>query len=121
MANASIARLYFFLVVTILMICGCATTSTTSINANTNDPGGTIHVFYNSPNGREYTELGVVTTQTGQTIFHDRSVEGMINKLKIEAEKMGADAIIIRSAIEGIWGINGFDRGKAQGITIKFK
>jgi hypothetical protein len=50
----------------------------------------------------------------------------MINKLKAEAAKMGADAIIVRSATEGTWGLKGggntgFDRGNAQAVAIKFK
>lgn len=68
----------------------------------------------------------MVTTQTGQTIFHDRSAAGMIEKLKSEAAKLGADAIIVRSANEGTWSLKGgghagFDRGNAQAVAIKFK
>jgi len=88
--------------------------------------GNTIQVFYSPPTDREYTELGLVTTQTGQTIFHDRSAAGMIEKLKAEAAKMEADAIIVRSANEGTWGLKGggntgIDRGNAQAVAIKFK
>ncbi|WP_218951113.1 hypothetical protein [Desulfoluna butyratoxydans] len=83
-------------------------------------------MFYSPPTDREYVELGLVTTQTGQTIFHDRSAEGMIEKLKEEAAKLGADAVIVRSANEGTWGLKGggttgFDRGNAQAVAIKFK
>jgi len=122
--NALGNRVLILLVFAALAIVGCAKTTTTS---NTdNGSGSSIQVFYSEPADRAYTELGLVTTQTGQTIFHDRSAEGMINKLKIEAEKMGADAIIVRSANEGTWGLKGggntgFDRGNAQGIAIKFK
>jgi hypothetical protein len=50
----------------------------------------------------------------------------MINKMKAEAAKMGADAIIVRSANEGTWGAKGggntgFERGNAQAVAIKFK
>lgn len=51
--------------------------------------------------------MGLITTQTGQTILHDRSAEGMINKLKDQAAQMGADAIIAHSANEGTWGVKG--------------
>ena len=97
----------------------CEKTTTTHINPQgtaapkstaapmTAAPVKDVQVFYSMqslPPDRPYKELGLVTTQTGQTIFHDRSAEGMINKLKAEAAKMGADAIIVRSANEGTWG-----------------
>ena len=124
MINLVRNRLLFVLVSSVLILTGCAKTTTTTTNAE-NGPGSTVQVFYSEPTDRAYTELGLVTTQTGQTIFHDRSAEGMINKLKIEAEKMGADAIIVRSANEGTWGLKGggntgFERGNAQGVAIKF-
>lgn len=112
------------IVASLLLIGGCAKTTTTN-TSEVNGTGSSVQVLYSEPTDRKYTELGLVTTQTGQTIFHDRSAEGMITKLKIEAEKMGADAIIVRSANEGTWGLKGggntgFDRGNAQGVAIKF-
>lgn len=84
-----------------------------------------VQVFYSPPADRKYIEIGLVTTQTGQFIWNDRSAQGMIDKLKAEAAKMGADAIIVRSANEGTWGFTGgghagFSRGNAQGVAIKF-
>ena len=109
----------------LLIMMSCAKTTTTTVNADSS-VANAIQVFYNPPTDREYTELGLVTTQTGQTIFHDRSAAGMIEKLKAEAGRMGADAIIVRSANEGTWGLKGggntgFDRGNAQAVAIKFK
>ena len=108
-----------------LGIISCAKTTTTAINAES-AAANSIQVFYSPPTDREYTELGLITTQTGQTIVHDRSAAGMIEKLKAEAVKMGADAIIVRSVNEGTWGLKGggntgFERGNAQAVAIKFK
>ena len=43
-----------------------------------------------------------------------------------KAAGVGADAIIVRSANEGTWGVKGggntgFERGNAQAVAIKFK
>jgi hypothetical protein len=116
---------FFILLIMALGVTSCAKTRTTTVNPENSAASG-IQVFYSEPTDREYTELGLVTTQTGQTIFHDRSAEGMIEKLKVEAKKLGADAIIVRSANEGTWGLKGggntgFDRGNAQAVAIKFK
>jgi len=108
------------------MAVACAKTTSTPINPAASSAGKGAQVFYSPPTDRPYTELGLVTTQTGQTIFHDRSAEGMIAKLQAAAAKMGADAIIVRSANEGTWGMKGgghtgFERGNAQAVAIKFK
>jgi hypothetical protein len=110
----------------ILGFTACVKTTSTTVNPQNSGGAGDVQVFYSPPTDREYTELGLVTTQTGQTILHDRSAEGMIEKLKAEAGKMGADAIIVRSANEGTWGLKGggntgFERGNAQAVAIKFK
>lgn len=114
------------LLAAVLGLSACVKTTTTPVNPQTSGAAGAVQVFYSPPTDREYTELGLVTTQTGQTIFHDRSAEGMIKKLQDQAAKMGADAIIVRSANEGTWGLKGggnagFERGNAQAVAIKFK
>ena len=108
------------------VMLACTKTSVTPMNPENSTSVGSVQVFYSPPTDREYIELGLVTTQTGQTIFHDRSAEGMIRKLQNEAARMGADAIIVRSANEGTWGLKGggntgFERGNAQAVAIKFK
>ena len=70
-----------------------ATPGATTVANNENSAYSAIEVLYSPPTDREYTELGLVTTQTGQTIFHDRSAEGMIEKLRAEAAALGADAV----------------------------
>ncbi len=65
-------------------LTSCVKTTTTNVNPDNSATGG-VQVFHSPPTDHEYTELGLVTTQTGQTIFHDRSAQGMINKLKAEA------------------------------------
>ena len=127
MNTLSYKQLFIIIIVIgFLGITSCAKTTTTPVNSQNTGEEGDVLVLYSPPTDREYTEIGLVTTQTGQTIFHDRSAEGMINKLKAEAAKIGADAIIVREANEGTWGLKGggntgFDRGNAQAVAIKFK
>ena len=114
------------LLTAVVGLTACVKTTATRSPQGSAAGSADVQVFYTAPTDREFTEIGLVTTQTGQTIFHDRSAEGMINKLKIEAAKMGADAIIVRSANEGTWGLKGggntgFERGNAQAVAIKFK
>ena len=114
------------LLAAVAQLTACAKTTTTPVNPETTSGQGGVQVFYSPPTGRAYTELGIVTTQTGQTIFHDRSASGMIRKMQDRAAKMGADAIIVRDVNEGTWGLKGggntgFDRGNAQAIAIKWK
>ena len=114
------------LLVLSLGLTACVKTTTTPVNSQNPAAAGGVQVFYSPPTDRAYSELGLVTTQTGQTLFHDRSAEGMIKKLKAEAVKLGADAIIVRSTKEGSWGLKGggntgFERGNAEAVAIKFK
>ena len=118
--------LHFALLMTVVGLSACAKTTTTVKPTTTADVGQEVQVFYSAPADREYTELGLVTTQTGQLIWHDRSADGMITTLKAEAAKLGADAIIVRSVNEGTWGLKGggntgFERGNAQAVAIQFK
>ena len=110
-------------IVSTLLFVGCA--KTTTVTNQSEVTSHSVEVFYSPPTERTYTELGMINTQTGQTIFHDRSNEGMVKKLQDEAEKLGADAIIVRASKEGTWGVKGggttgFERGHAEAIAIKF-
>ena len=116
----------FVLLVFTAGLTACAKTTTTTHTAPTDPAAAAVQVLYSPPTDRPYKELGLVTTQTGQSVFHDRSAEGMIQKLQQEALKLGADAIIVRDVKEGSWGLKGggttgFDRGNADAIAIKFQ
>ena len=80
-----------------------------------------VEVLYSQPT-KPLKELGLVTAQTGRTVFHGRSADGMIERMREKAAEMGADAIIIRNATDGQWagGNDGFQRGQADGIAIRW-
>jgi len=107
-------------------LSACVKTTTTTQAAPVDPAAAAVQVLYSPPTDRPYTELGLVSTQTGQTVFHDRSAQAMIQKLQQEAARLGADAIIVRGMKEGTWGLKGggttgFDRGNADAVAIKFK
>ena len=91
-------------------LSACVKTTTTT-QAAADPAAAAVQVLYSPPTDRPYTELGLVSTQTGQTVFHDRSAQGMIAKLQQEAARLGADAIIVRDMKEGAWGLKGAKAG----------
>ncbi|MEH0739893.1 hypothetical protein H4F05_00100 [Vibrio cholerae] len=110
----------FIIGLSMLSLIGCAKTSVTSVDSDTG-----VDVLYSVPANISYEEIGLVTTQTGQTLLHDRSNEGMIRKLQDKALKLGADAIIVNSLSESSWGFTGdnstgFEKGKATAIAIRY-
>jgi hypothetical protein len=113
----------FKIIITVIfaaIISACAKTTVISDQAISS-----VEVLYTQPTDRSYKELGLVSTQTGQTIFHDKSNEGMILKLQEKAHELGADAIIVSSLDESTWGFKGdnstgFDKGKAVAVAIQY-
>ena len=75
-----------------LFFLGCA--KTTTVTNQSEVTSHSVEVFYNPPTDRTYTELGIINTQTGQTIFHDKSNEGMVKKLQDEAEEQLASNVV---------------------------
>jgi hypothetical protein len=55
--------------IAVFLMVACTKTTSTPINPENTTSISTVQVFYSPPTDREYTELGLVTTQTGQTIF----------------------------------------------------
>ncbi|MDC7231972.1 MAG: hypothetical protein PQJ58_01975 [Spirochaetales bacterium] len=110
----------FFSIFIAALFMGCASTASTVAGQV-----GNIEVLYSAPE-KDYEELGLVTTQTGQTIFHKKSADDIIMKLSEEAAAMGADAIIIRTVKEGKLGFKGdglstgYDRGYGEALAIRF-
>lgn len=109
----------FVLVLAMFALSGCAKTTVVE-----NEFSDQIKVLYEPPVGSNYKELGLITMTTGQTIFHDYSGPGIIKAMTKDAVKLGADAIIIRSVVEGYWGFKGegtgIHSGSGEALAIKF-
>ncbi|WP_253825823.1 hypothetical protein [Vibrio sp. RE86] len=118
LSNAKFTRL-MVLALAMFTLGGCAKTTVVE-----NEFSDQIEVLYEPPVGSNYKELGLITMTTGQTIFHDYSGPGIIKAMTKDAVKLGADAIIIRSVIEGHWGFKGegtgIHSGSGEALAIKF-
>lgn len=122
MKNIKSILLSITVILSIFFISGCASSSVTTINKDITQTAG-LKVLYSAPD-QEYEELGLVTVQTGQTIFHGKDAEFIINSLAEKAGTLGADAIIVSTVQEGKWGLKGdgtgYDRGFGEAIAIRF-
>ncbi len=81
-----------------------------------------VDVLSEFPTDRPYEEVALLDAKGGQHTFADRSTAGVVEQLKQEARKVGADAVVIRSSESGNynWGQGGWDRAKADAVGIRY-
>jgi hypothetical protein len=81
-----------------------------------------VEVLTDFPTDRAYEDVALLDAKGGQHTFADRSTAGVVEQLKAEARKVGADAVVIRSTEGGQynWGQGGWDRAKADAVAIRF-
>ncbi|WP_018969559.1 hypothetical protein [Rubritalea marina] len=85
-----------------------------------------VTIYEEAPKGRAYEVLGEVSGKSSDKIVLGGSEDIMMAHLQVQAKKMGADAIIMKSLEKGFLGIKkGSDRGmhpsSATATAIKFK
>ncbi|GAM53936.1 hypothetical protein JCM19231_3456 [Vibrio ishigakensis] len=106
------------------LVFATALTGCTQTNVVQTAPASSVQVLYSEPSSQNYQELGLITTTTGQTIFAKRSSADIIANMQGQASKLGADAIIVRSVVEGTWGLQGegtgFSKGSGEALAIKY-
>lgn len=125
MINNGYARFNFVLVLALgsLLLGGCAKMGVTTLKHYPPRAGDyPIEVITSAPSDKKYEEIALLDAKGGQHIFADRSTSGVIEQLKAEARKVGADAIIVRSTERGTynWGQGGFDRARADAVAIRY-
>jgi hypothetical protein len=106
-----------------LLLGGCAKSSSTVLKAYPPRADDyPIEVLSAPPTDKKFEEVALIDAKGAQHTFADRSTAGVIEQLKAEARKVGADAIVIRSTEGGNynWGQGGWDRAKADAIAIRF-
>ena len=83
-----------------------------------------VEILASEPKDREFEDVCMITATGGQTIANPKKGSGLFEKIKTDARKCGADAIIIRSSEDQTWKPlrGGIDQGaKAQAVAIRYK
>ncbi len=117
------SRLLFFVLLATFGVAGCAKTSSAVLKTYPAQAADhPIDVLSEFPSDRQYEQIALLDARGGQHTFADRSTAGVIEQLKEEARKVGADAVVIRSTGGGNynWGQGGWDRAKADAVAIKY-
>ncbi|UCG87741.1 MAG: hypothetical protein JSW71_04105 [Gemmatimonadota bacterium] len=107
----------------VVAVGGCAKSSSTVLMVYPGYPEDhPIEVLADFPTDRQYEEVALIDAKGAQHTFADRSTAGVVEQLKVEARKVGADAIVIRSTERGNynWGQGGWDRAKADAVAIRY-
>jgi hypothetical protein len=71
-----------------------------------------IDVLASPPRDRDYEDLCMINAKGGQTIFNAKTSGDLIEAMKKDARKCGADAIILGSTEDRSW--RPFDQGLTQ-------
>jgi len=83
-----------------------------------------IEILASQPKDRKFEDLCLITATGGHTIFSAKKGSKLFEKMKKDARKCGADAIIVRSSEDQTWKPlrGGIDQGaKAQAVAIRYK
>ncbi|MFA6543088.1 MAG: hypothetical protein WCS99_01600 [Limisphaerales bacterium] len=86
---------------TSLLLCGCASSTTTPISGGNTAPTtvDSIEVLFDPPS-RPYKTIGLVTVSTGSIGAKDSVIQ---REFRSAAAKLGADAVIVESLPAGIF------------------
>lgn len=82
-----------------------------------------IEVLASKPEDRKHEDLCIINAKGGQTIFNAKNASDLIEVMKKDARKCGADAIVIRSSEDRTWqatGGGGFEQAKSSVLAIRF-
>lgn len=81
-----------------------------------------VEVLASKPEDRKHEDLCIINAKGGQTIFNAKNASGLIEQMKKDARKCGADAIIIRNSEDRTWQATGggFEQAKSSVLAIRF-
>jgi len=80
-----------------------------------------IEILASKPEDRKHEDLCIINAKGGQTIFNAKNSSDLLDKIKEDARKCGADAIIIRDSEDRTWQVTGgFEQAKSSVLAIRF-
>jgi len=81
-----------------------------------------IDVLASPPKDREYEDVCVINAKGGQTVFNAKTSGDLINAMKKDARKCGADAIILASTEDRAWKPlqGGVTQSKSSVLAIRY-
>jgi hypothetical protein len=82
-----------------------------------------IEILGSKPTDRKHEDVCIINAKGGQTIFNAKDSSDLLEKIKQDARKCGADAIIIRSSEDRTWKASeggGFEQAKSSELAIRF-
>jgi len=65
--------------------------------------GAVVEVLGEEPKEQKYEAVCLITATGGHTIFNSKKGSDLIRKMKEDARKCGADALVIRSSEDQTW------------------
>jgi hypothetical protein len=82
-----------------------------------------VTILASEPKDRAFEELCLLSATGGQTIKNAKTGAELLEKMKVEARKCGADAMIVRSMSDQTWKPlrGGIDQGaRAEAVAIRY-
>ena len=80
-----------------------------------------IEILGSKPEDRKHEDLCIINAKGGQTIFNAKNSSDLFDKIKEDARKCGADAVIIRDSEDRTWqATGGFEQAKSSVLAIRF-
>ena len=80
-----------------------------------------IEVLASKPEDRKHEDLCIINAKGGQTIFNAKTSGDLLETIKKDARKCGADAIIIRDTEDRTWRpAKGVTQSKGSVLAIRF-
>ena len=105
-----------------LLISGCgASSSVTQLKEHPARPDDCeIEVLTSEPKDRPYEDLCILNAKTGRDPLSDNRASALIETLKRNACRCGADAIIIRLTVDGSVSAFVYESGSAMAVAIRY-
>lgn len=107
----------------VLTLTGCSSVAVQPVSVGNAKPANCVLDHYVSERDieRPYEVACMITSETGTTLGHDKTVSGAINNARADACACGADAIVVESSEEEGITLFTWGQGKAQLKAVRYQ